>query len=412
MSVPAATEPLKHLLIVHDDRVVLDSLASYFRNIYSVAFCESATDAGVMIRQGFQPNVILTSHRYMNLKGDSFIEDARRMMPGVAVVYTVTGQQMNVLGLSTVLNGQDYMFLNLEWQIPEIIQAVRLAFQYYRLNTQAMGLRAKKSRESTVLDKVREENRISQRRMATETSELARNHFQMISILGELLGALTLGDIHQTNHALHTAYVAREIGRAMNLPKAEMMPLVVAALFHDVGKSAPSLSEKVSSSVLWPEPGRLTPVEQTVYERHVAEGVAILAKAGLPEKVRNLVEAHHERLDGSGFPKKLSGEQIPVGARIIAVADFFHNTAYRNTTETAGLTEAQRLDRALAQIRSREVFFGADIVAAFFAVADHLGTASTLSFEKELLEGDWTELFPEIAEIHARYEAAALAEQA
>ncbi|HEY8966541.1 MAG TPA: hypothetical protein VIM58_08865, partial [Candidatus Methylacidiphilales bacterium] len=160
----------KHLLIVHDDRAVLDGLASSFRNIYSVAFCESATDAGILIRQGFQPNVILTSVRYINLKGDSFIEDAKRLNPGVAVVYTVTGQQMAAVAMGTVLSGQDYMFLNLNWQAPEIIQAVRLAFQHYRLTTQAMSLRAKKSRESTVLGKVKEENRISQRRMATETS--------------------------------------------------------------------------------------------------------------------------------------------------------------------------------------------------------------------------------------------------
>ncbi len=402
-----AADNSKLLLIVHDDQLVLDILSSYFRNICSVAFCQSSDDAAVLIRQGFRPHVILAAHRYFDLKGDNFIVEAERLLPGVVVVYTVTAQQMGALGMRMTLSGQGYMLLNLDWQPPEIIQAVRLAFQHYRLKTETMQLRDKKSRESTVLTKVREENRISQQRMATETSDLARSHFQLIAVLGELLGALD--PVHLTNHAVHTAYVAKEIAKAMNLPHKEQMMIVVGALFHDVGKSVPPIAGPIPQAVLWGDPAGLPPTERALYEKHVPDGLAVLAKTGLPEAIVNLVAAHHEHLDGSGFPHHLSGEAIPVAARVIGAADAFHNAVYR---KELGGTIAQRVEAALGSIRARESQFGEAVVTALFSVADHLDEAASVAFERELLEWNWAELFPEMAELHARYSAAAAAEEA
>ncbi len=103
-----------------------------------------------------------------------------------------------------------------------------------------------------------------------------------------------------------------ELAKAMNLGGEEA--LARGAVLHDIGKIG------TPDSILLKE-GPLSPEEWAVMKRHPGEGAELLGHLSFLEEARALVAAHHERWDGSGYPRGLRGEQIPLGARIFAVAD-------------------------------------------------------------------------------------------
>jgi HD-GYP domain-containing protein (c-di-GMP phosphodiesterase class II) len=118
-------------------------------------------------------------------------------------------------------------------------------------------------------------------------------------------------DGHSRRVALHTAMVARRMG----LSREQVSRIRTAAAVHDIGKL------RIPSEVL-NKPGQLTASERELVERHADEGAAIVDCMDDPD-VTAMVRHHHERFDGQGYPAGLAGEQIPLGARIIAVADTF-----------------------------------------------------------------------------------------
>jgi diguanylate cyclase (GGDEF)-like protein/putative nucleotidyltransferase with HDIG domain len=120
---------------------------------------------------------------------------------------------------------------------------------------------------------------------------------------------------HTTHeHLRRVRTYAVEIGKEMNLSEAELDALRAAALLHDIGKLA--IPEHIIS-----KPGRLTPEEFEKMKIHPVVGAEILERVSFPYPVVPLVRAHHEKWDGTGYPDGLRGEEIPIGARILAAVD-------------------------------------------------------------------------------------------
>lgn len=117
-------------------------------------------------------------------------------------------------------------------------------------------------------------------------------------------------------HSRNVARLSLEIGRALYLPQRELAMLVFAAAVHDIGKMS------VPSSVL-AKPGPLEPWERLAVQRHPSEGQRLLRPYVQSAELLAIVRSHHERWDGGGYPDRLAAEQIPLGARIVAVADAF-----------------------------------------------------------------------------------------
>ena len=148
----------------------------------------------------------------------------------------------------------------------------------------------------------------SQKRHAEDVSAL---HFRTIQAL-----ALAIEAKDQTTHG-HLARVqiyAREIGRDLKLTPAEQEALLAASLLHDIGKLA--VPESIIS-----KPGRLSPEEFEKMKIHPTVGAEILEQVQFPYPVVPIVRTHHERWDGAGYPAGLKGEEIPIGARILAAVD-------------------------------------------------------------------------------------------
>jgi putative nucleotidyltransferase with HDIG domain len=131
-----------------------------------------------------------------------------------------------------------------------------------------------------------------------------------------LASAIDARDPSTKRHSEHVSGIAVEIGQEMGVSEADLEILEWGGLFHDIGKIG------ISDAVLL-KPGRLDREERIEMNRHPVKGAEILANADRLRTVVPLVRFHHEWYNGSGYPDRLIGEEIPLLARILAVADAF-----------------------------------------------------------------------------------------
>jgi putative nucleotidyltransferase with HDIG domain len=136
-----------------------------------------------------------------------------------------------------------------------------------------------------------------------------------IELLEDLSKRLEARDVYTHGHNQRVARHAERIARAIHLSPSEVAKIRTAAMVHDVGKI-------YTPREILNNPGRLTEREYAIVKLHASDGADMLAEVGDPE-IASLVRHHHERVDGHGYPDGLLGADIPLGARIIAVADTF-----------------------------------------------------------------------------------------
>jgi diguanylate cyclase (GGDEF)-like protein/putative nucleotidyltransferase with HDIG domain len=141
--------------------------------------------------------------------------------------------------------------------------------------------------------------------------DIASLHMRTIEALALAIDAKD----HTTHKHLHRVRTyAAEIAKELGLLEEELEALRAAALLHDIGKLA--VPEHIIN-----KPGRLTPEEFEKMKIHPIVGAEILERVAFPYPVAPIVRAHHEKWDGSGYPEGLAGEDIPIGARILAAVD-------------------------------------------------------------------------------------------
>jgi putative nucleotidyltransferase with HDIG domain len=162
----------------------------------------------------------------------------------------------------------------------------------------------------------------------------------IIKALAGLSAALDTRDRQTARHSEEVARVAVQIGRGRGLPPDRLEVLRLAALMHDVGKIG------VPDDVLF-KPDSLTPAERNVINQHPEIAGSILEAIDGTRDIADIVLAHHECPDGSGYPLGLRAEQIPVEAAILSVADVFVAL-----TEERPYKEARRPEAALAWMQS------------------------------------------------------------
>ncbi len=142
---------------------------------------------------------------------------------------------------------------------------------------------------------------------------LLESYFSTVSALAE---AIETKDPYTRGHSERVSMYAANIARAMNLTESEITGIRVAGLLHDIGKIG--LQEGILLKF-----APLTDAEFNVIKEHPVVSARIIDRAEFPWEVKSLARHHHERYDGSGYPDSIKGEDIPLGARILAVADTY-----------------------------------------------------------------------------------------
>jgi putative nucleotidyltransferase with HDIG domain len=145
------------------------------------------------------------------------------------------------------------------------------------------------------------------------TQQLTRSYMATVRALSN---AVEARDADTGKHAERVARYAIAIGRELGLPRPDAPEIEFGFLLHDIGKLA------VPDSILF-KPGPLTEDERALMARHTIVGAEIMRDIEFLAEASKVVRSHHERWDGDGYPDGLAGEEIPLTARVFAVADVF-----------------------------------------------------------------------------------------
>lgn len=143
--------------------------------------------------------------------------------------------------------------------------------------------------------------------------EVLDSHISMMEALGR---AIAKRDSDTGAHNYRVAWIAARIAERMGMMGSDMQALIAGSFLHDVGKIG------IPDEILL-KPGKLDDAELVIMRTHVGQGEEIVTGMGWLDGANAVVAAHHEKWDGSGYPRKVTGEAIPLAARIFAVADVF-----------------------------------------------------------------------------------------
>ncbi|MDR7483787.1 MAG: HD-GYP domain-containing protein [Armatimonadota bacterium] len=191
-------------------------------------------------------------------------------------------------------------------------------------------------------------------------------------LLGEQRGVLTtslqmmaqavdLKDPYTSNHSRRVSEYAVRLARAMGLPEVEVERIRIGALMHDIGKIG------ISGRIIR-KPGKLTDEEQVIMQGHPLVSASIIEPLEILGESAEMVRHHHENWDGTGYPDGLKGEEIPLGSRIIFVADAL-DALLTDRPYRKGASRAE----ALAIIRRNAgTQFDPSVVEALARIADLL----------------------------------------
>jgi HD-GYP domain-containing protein (c-di-GMP phosphodiesterase class II) len=146
-----------------------------------------------------------------------------------------------------------------------------------------------------------------------KTREVLDSHISMMEALGR---AIARRDSDTGAHNYRVAWIAARIAECMGLKGAAMQALIAGSFLHDVGKIG------IPDAILL-KPGKLDEAEFVIMRTHVDQGEAIVTGMGWLDGANEVVAAHHEKWNGTGYPRQLAGATIPLAARIFAVADVF-----------------------------------------------------------------------------------------
>lgn len=203
------------------------------------------------------------------------------------------------------------------------------------------------------------------RRVATHLSLVKTEDLDALARAGlEMLGeAGHYNDTDTGAHIWRMAAFSRAIAESLGWPTERAITLELAAPMHDTGKIG------IPDSIL-KAPRKLTPEEWVVMKTHPQIGADILGKSNHPvfQMAAEVALNHHEKWDGSGYPRGLSGDTIPESARIVAIADVFDALTMKRAYK-----EAWTIDAAMEHIaKETGAHFCPTAVEAFFAIEDHI----------------------------------------
>ena len=179
---------------------------------------------------------------------------------------------------------------------------------------------------------------------------------ESITHLKNIVDDVEKKDRYTYKHSVRVSEYAIKIAKKLMLPKERLENLYISSLLHDIGKIN-------TPSEILNKPGMLTSEEFTIIKRHPVEG-ADMVKNLYNKDIATIIEQHHERLDGTGYPYRLKGEEILLEARIIAVSDSFDAmTEDRSYREAFNVQFASEELQKLADIR-----YDKEVVKAFIEI--------------------------------------------
>ena len=326
------------ILVTDDEPEVRNVLCELLSERYECLTVASAAEAlSLLSREHF--DLVISDIMMKGMTGLEMVPHVKELAPDTPIIMISGAQTIESAIESLRVGAFDYLMKPFELQFVEAV--VRRALEHRAL------LVAKRHYETYLEELVRQR---------TEELNKAFNALEenYRTTLKALAAALETRDAETHGHSERVVNFSLRLGQELGLSREEMRSLEFGALLHDIGKIG------IPDAILR-KPGPLTEDEWTRMREHPLLGQKILRGIEFLEGAAQVVAEHHEKWDGSGYPRGLGGREIDIKARIFAVADTFDaivsNRVYRN---------GKSYDVALAELRANAgQQFDPDVVAAF-----------------------------------------------
>jgi response regulator RpfG family c-di-GMP phosphodiesterase len=363
--VPASTTG--NLLLVDDEANVLASLRRLFRPLgYTIHTAVGGAEGLAILAQ--EPiDLVISDMRMPQMTGAEFLAQVAQRWPGVTRIL-LTGYADLDATVDAINRGHIYGYFSKPWEDNEIRLAVHHAFEQKRLREERDRLLDMTRRqndelkalnlglEQQVLERT-EEVRQAHASLQLAYQQLQESYYATIPVFASLV---QLREGPGAGHSMRVADLARDMAAYLSLDDDDVRHTYFAGLLHDTGKLA------WSDILLHTPQARLNAAQRKEVERHPIIGQAILMALEPLQKTAQLIRHHHENFDGTGYPDRLSGTRIPLGARILAVAN-----DYDGLLSGTLLDDVMPVADARAYIQARRgTRYDAVVVDALFEVLD------------------------------------------
>ncbi len=291
------------ILCVDDEPNVLSAL----RRMFSLEGCEISTaDSGAaaleqFATQGF--DVIISDMQMPHMNGAQLLQQVRQQWPQtMRILLTGTADLANAV--AAINDGEIYRYIAKPWNDDELLGVVKSAVELASL--------AQERERLTAL--IQEQNKALEEKVQVRTASLRQAYTASIKAFSGLLG---LRSAKLLDHSKRVANTAMKMAQLAGLDHAMAQDIFIAGLLHDLGKIG--LSDRVLNTCI----DILPQSDFVLLESHAGMGATCLKGLEGMETVSQMIRAHHENFDGSGYPDRLAGEAIPVGARYLAVIEVY-----------------------------------------------------------------------------------------
>ncbi len=315
------------ILIVDDEQLIGELLSRRLSD--SGYWCETAPDGSSALQKLREDefDLLMTDIMMPGIPGVDLMTEARRTCPDIAIILVTSVLDLEV-AVEALKHGA-YDYITKPFDLEQVLISVARALERRRL------LLESRVRRQTL--EVEVASRTRQLRDALEV--IQQNYHSTLQALGT---ALDSRESESVGHSLRVAKYAVRLGRQMGLSQAQLRVIEQAAVLHDFGKIG-------IPDALLRNRGALMPDEETVVRRHPEIGYRILSGIKHLREAATVIRYHQERYDGSGSPGKFCGRQIPLGARIFAVAYTLDAlTSDRPGTAGMSVNEARETIRSAA----------------------------------------------------------------
>ncbi len=346
------------LLCVDDEPNILSSLRRLFRGSgYRLLTAEGGVEA-LKLLETETIDLVISDMRMPGMDGAQLLEQVRTRWPA-ATRMLLTGYADVHSTVAAINHGEVYRYLTKPWNDEELLLAVREAFERQFLRHEKERLEALTAAQNTELTRLNAslEQKVVERtgELSQANDKLKKSYLASIKVFSHLL---ELRDGQLMGHSRRVADLARRTGRAMGVSEAGLQDLFVAGLLHDIGHIG------LSDALLARSVPRMSEEEQSLYRKHPVVGEHALMQLDDMQAVAALIRAHHERHDGKGFPDGVAGDDIPLAARILAIAETYVDLQSGHLGARLDAAEARTLIA-----RARGTMFDPEVVDAFLQVA-------------------------------------------
>jgi putative nucleotidyltransferase with HDIG domain len=266
---------------------------------YSAVLSTCAKEAMAHLEQEPPYDLVLSDLGTAGTDGSGLMERVRRTQPETPLVLLTPSNNIGA-ALAGVRRGA-YDYLLKPFERDQLMATIRRAVEFRRLVLQNAMYRQDLEQMVNARTGM----------LHQAIADLERSYDITLEALGD---ALDLKDAETEGHSKRVTAFTIALARGAGIPPHQIPVVARGAFLHDIGKMA------IPDAILL-KPSRLQADEQKVMQEHPARGYQMLRKIPFLQEAAEIVYAHQEHYDGSGYPRKLKGEQIPLGARIFAIAD-------------------------------------------------------------------------------------------